>query len=75
MTDLSSFVAAALAAADVAAAVVIVQEAGGRATLLDGTAARFIQHEPTWRGIAASNGRVHDELLRLSHTPHRGRPF
>jgi myo-inositol-1(or 4)-monophosphatase len=51
---------------DVAAAVVIVQEAGGRATLLDGTAPRFNQPEPTWRGIAASNGRVHDELLLQS---------
>ncbi|HLM68492.1 MAG TPA: inositol monophosphatase family protein, partial [Longimicrobium sp.] len=51
---------------DVAAAVVIVQEAGGRATKLDGTPAEFNQPEPQWRGIAASNGRVHDELLRLS---------
>ncbi len=51
---------------DVAAAVVIVQEAGGRATRLDGTPAEFNRPEPQWRGIAASNGRVHDELLRLS---------
>lgn len=50
---------------DVAAAVVIVQEAGGRATRLDGTAPEFNQAEPHWRGIAASNGRVHDELLRV----------
>lgn len=51
---------------DVCAAVVIVQEAGGRVTKLDGTPAAFNQPEPQWRGIAASNGRVHDELLRLS---------
>jgi myo-inositol-1(or 4)-monophosphatase len=51
---------------DVAAAVVIVQEAGGRATKLDGAPAEFNQPEPQWRGIAASNGRVHGELLRLS---------
>ena len=51
---------------DVAAAVVIVQEAGGRVTKLDGTPAEFNRPEPQWRGIAASNGRVHDELLRLS---------
>ena len=51
---------------DVAAAVVIVREAGGRATRLDGADPAFNQPEPSWRGIAASNGLVHDELLRIS---------
>jgi myo-inositol-1(or 4)-monophosphatase len=53
---------------DVAAAVVIVREAGGRATRLDGADPVFNQPEPQWRGIAASNGLVHDELLRISTT-------
>jgi len=51
---------------DVCAAVVIVREAGGRVTRLDGSAPAFNQAEPQWRGIAASNGLVHDELLRVS---------
>jgi myo-inositol-1(or 4)-monophosphatase len=50
---------------DVAAAVVIVREAGGLATRLDGADPAFNQREPSWRGIAASNGRVHDALLRV----------
>lgn len=51
---------------DVAAAIVIVHEAGGRVTRLNGAPAEFNRPEPQWRGIAASNGLVHDELLRLS---------
>jgi myo-inositol-1(or 4)-monophosphatase len=51
---------------DVAAAVVIVREAGGMVSRLDGQAPEFNQPEPSWRGIAASNGHVHDALLRLS---------
>ena len=51
---------------DVAAAVVIVREAGGTVSRLDGEPPRFNQPEPSWRGIAASNGRVHAELLRIS---------
>lgn len=51
---------------DVCAAVVIVTEAGGRVSRLDGEPPLFNQPEPSWRGIAASNGRVHDDLLRLS---------
>lgn len=54
---------------DVAAAVVIVREAGGRATRLDGAEPRFNQPEPQWQGIAASNGHVHDELLRIGTLP------
>ena len=51
---------------DVCGAVVIVSEAGGRVSRLDGSPAAFNQPEPQWRGIAASNGVVHDELLRVS---------
>jgi myo-inositol-1(or 4)-monophosphatase len=51
---------------DVAAAVVIVREAGGTVTRLDGRPPEFNQSEPSWRGIAASNGLVHHELLRIS---------
>ncbi|HEX6910036.1 MAG TPA: 3'(2'),5'-bisphosphate nucleotidase CysQ [Longimicrobium sp.] len=51
---------------DVCAAGIIVQEAGGRVTRLDGSPAEYNRPEPQWRGIAASNGFVHDELLRVS---------
>ena len=51
---------------DVCAPVVIVQEAGGQVTRLDGGPPEFNQPEPQWRGIAASNGLVHDHLLRIS---------
>lgn len=51
---------------DVAAAVVIVREAGGMVSRLDGGQPEFNQPEPSWRGIAASNGLVHEALLRLS---------
>lgn len=51
---------------DICAAGIIVEEAGGRVTKLDGTPAEYNRPEPQWRGIAASNGRVHDALLRVS---------
>ncbi|MBB4634695.1 3'(2'),5'-bisphosphate nucleotidase CysQ [Longimicrobium terrae] len=54
---------------DVAAAVVIVREAGGRVTRIDGAEPVFNQPNPDWRGIATSNGAVHDELLRISSQP------
>ncbi|HEX6039019.1 3'(2'),5'-bisphosphate nucleotidase CysQ [Longimicrobium sp.] len=54
---------------DICAAEVIVAEAGGVVTRLDGTPAEYNRPEPQWRGIAASNGRVHDELLRLATAP------
>ena len=50
---------------DVCAPQVIVEEAGGRVTCLDGSAPRYNRPDPQWRGVAASNGAVHGELLRL----------
>ncbi|HEU0013649.1 MAG TPA: inositol monophosphatase family protein, partial [Longimicrobium sp.] len=50
---------------DVCAAAVLVAEAGGSVTRLDGGGLRFNQPNPSWRGVAGSNGRVHPELLRV----------
>ncbi|HEX8391148.1 MAG TPA: 3'(2'),5'-bisphosphate nucleotidase CysQ [Longimicrobium sp.] len=54
---------------DVAAAVVIVREAGGRVTRIDGAEPVFNQPNPDWRGIATSNGAVHADLLRIASQP------
>ena len=48
---------------DVCGAEVIVREAGGEVTGLDGRAFRYNQPHPSWRGVAASNGRVHAAML------------
>jgi len=48
---------------DVCGAEVIVREAGGRVTGLDGEPFRYNQASPSWRGVAASNGRVHHAVL------------
>jgi fructose-1,6-bisphosphatase/inositol monophosphatase family enzyme len=45
---------------DMAAAAVIVTEAGGRVTDLEGNLWR-----PFSKGIVASNGKIHDELLEV----------
>lgn len=50
---------------DVCAPEVIVREAGGRVTCLDGSRPAYNRPDPSWAGIACSNGPVHDELLRL----------
>jgi myo-inositol-1(or 4)-monophosphatase len=50
---------------DLAAGTVILQEAGGVVTRLDGTPLRFNQPSPEIVGIAASNGQCHQELLAL----------
>lgn len=54
---------------DVAAAVVIVREAGGTVTRIDGGEPVFNQPNPDWRGIAASNGAVHADLIRIASQP------
>jgi myo-inositol-1(or 4)-monophosphatase len=51
---------------DVCAPMVIVQEAGGLVTCLDGSPPVFNRPEPSWTGVAASNGALHEELLRLA---------
>jgi myo-inositol-1(or 4)-monophosphatase len=48
---------------DVCGAEVIVREAGGRVTGLNGEPFRYNQPTPSWRGVAASNGRVHHAVL------------
>jgi myo-inositol-1(or 4)-monophosphatase len=50
---------------DVAAGVLLVQEAGGRATELDGTPARFNRPLPVLRGIVAA-GDVYDRLSAIA---------
>jgi myo-inositol-1(or 4)-monophosphatase len=50
---------------DVCAPQVVLEEAGGRVTCLDGSLPAYNRRDPSWAGIAASNGLVHDELLRL----------
>lgn len=47
---------------DVAAGLVILAEAGGRVTRLDGTPFRLNQVDPVFQGIVATNGATHDEL-------------
>lgn len=51
---------------DVCGAEVIVREAGGQVTGLDGAAFRYNQRNPSWRGVVASNGRVHPALLAVA---------
>ncbi|HEX8831767.1 MAG TPA: 3'(2'),5'-bisphosphate nucleotidase CysQ [Longimicrobium sp.] len=48
---------------DVCGAEVIVREAGGRVTGLDGLPFRYNQPRPSWRGVVASNGEVHDAVV------------
>ena len=48
---------------DVCGAEVIVREAGGRVTGLDGAPFRYNQPRPSWRGVVASNGAVHDAVV------------
>jgi fructose-1,6-bisphosphatase/inositol monophosphatase family enzyme len=47
----------------VCGAEVIVREAGGRVTGLDGAPFRYNQPHPSWRGVVASNGAVHDAVV------------
>ncbi|HSJ31115.1 MAG TPA: 3'(2'),5'-bisphosphate nucleotidase CysQ [Longimicrobiales bacterium] len=48
---------------DICAGVLLVSEAGGRATDLDGAALRFNREDPYVHGILATNGVVHDAVL------------
>ena len=48
---------------DVCGAEVIVREAGGEVSGLDGRPFRYNQPRPSWRGVAASNGLVHRAVL------------
>ena len=48
---------------DVCGAEVVITEAGGRVTDLQGRPLRYNQPDPAWRGVAATNGRLHDAVL------------
>jgi myo-inositol-1(or 4)-monophosphatase len=48
---------------DVCAAQVVLEEAGGTVTRLDGSRVRYNRPDPAWTGVAASNGRLHAALL------------
>jgi len=58
---------------DVAGAAVIVAEAGGRVSGPTGEPFRYNQPDPAWRGVVASNGRLHQAVLAMnpSHLPDR----
>jgi len=50
---------------DVAAGIVILQEAGGVMTRLDGSPLLFNQESPEIVGMAATNGMCHEDFLAL----------
>ena len=50
---------------DIAAGLVVVTEAGGRVTSLDGAPFRLNQPSPHIVGLAASNGRCHEAVLEV----------
>lgn len=51
---------------DIGAGTLLVTEAGGRVTDLQGTAFRFNQRDPLRQGLVATNGRLHEQVLRLT---------
>lgn len=53
---------------DVCAGGLLIEEAGGRATDLDGRPLRYNRADPYVRGILASNGRLHDYVLSVVRT-------
>lgn len=50
---------------DVASGAALIAEAGGRMTALDGSELRFNRRNVRLAGLIASNGLLHDELMRL----------
>lgn len=54
---------------DVAAGLLLVTEAGGAVSQLDGTPFVFNQPAPTFHSVVATNGQVHDELLSVLRRP------
>lgn len=57
---------------DLCGAEVVLREAGGRLTDLSGRELAYNRPEPTLRGVVASNGLVHEQVLALAREP--GRP-
>jgi myo-inositol-1(or 4)-monophosphatase len=53
---------------DVCAGVLLVQEAGGRVTDLEGGEPRFNRAPPLLRGVIATNGVLHDALLQWARS-------
>jgi myo-inositol-1(or 4)-monophosphatase len=60
--DMDAYVHVALNAYDYAAAMVIVEEAGGKVTRLDGTPIHLFD---AGRGVLGSNGSLHEALMRV----------
>jgi myo-inositol-1(or 4)-monophosphatase len=58
---------------DVAGAAVIVTEAGGRVTGPSGEPFRYNQPDPSWRGVVASNGLLHESVLAMNPSRLPGR--
>jgi len=59
--DMDAFVEVVLYPWDYAAGQVIVEEAGGKASRMDGTELRLFDGR---NGVIISNGRIHEELIR-----------
>ncbi|HEX7117617.1 MAG TPA: 3'(2'),5'-bisphosphate nucleotidase CysQ [Longimicrobiales bacterium] len=53
---------------DVCAGALLIEEAGGRATDLDGRTLRYNRPDPYVHGVLASNGRLHDYVLAIVRT-------
>lgn len=53
---------------DMCAGTLLVTEAGGRVTDLHGTALRFNQRDTARPGLLATNGRLHEQVLRLTQS-------
>lgn len=51
---------------DLCAGTLLVAEAGGRVTDLQGAPLKFNQPNPLYQGVLATNGRLHEQVLRLT---------
>ena len=60
--DMDAYVHVTLNAYDYAAAMLIVEEAGGRVTRLDGSPIHFFDGRP---GVLGTNGAIHEELITV----------
>jgi myo-inositol-1(or 4)-monophosphatase len=54
---------------DICAGTLLVTEAGGQVTDLQGQPLRFNQPETLRAGLIATNGHLHDQILRLTQAP------
>lgn len=54
---------------DVCAGALLIEEAGGRATDVEGSAFRYNRPDPRVHGVLVSNGALHDDLLAAARGP------